>query len=143
MKRPDTIKGLCVSDVALRPAARRCRATSGAIILFVLLDGAIKLMSWPMVTQAMDRLDHGSSEYVARFLGAINLICAAACAFPPTSFVSAILTAGYLERALVSHLEIGGALVTAVLSGLCLGVALLGGLWLRDRRSRRLASFAS
>jgi hypothetical protein len=69
-------------------------------------------------------------------------MCAAVCTFPPTSFVRAILTAGYLGHAMVSHPEIGGALFTAILSGLAAAVVLFGGLYLRDRRSRTVAPFA-
>jgi DoxX-like family len=110
------------------PVLRRC-APSGVVILFLLLDGAIRLVPWPMVTANMDRLDYGPGECVARLLGAINLICT----FQPASFVGAIVTAGYLVRAMISHVEIIGSPFAFVLSGACVGAMLWGGSRLRDR----------
>ena len=109
------------------------RASSGVIIALMLLDGAIKLVPWPMVTETMDRMGYGSSESLARFLGAVGLMGTAVCAFPPTSFVGAILMSGYVASALVSHVRPGIPLFTEILFDFYLGVLLWGGLWLRDR----------
>ena len=38
------------------------RVLSGLVILFLLLDGAIKLVPWPIVTETMDKIGFGSSE---------------------------------------------------------------------------------
>ena len=135
----NAIAGPRVGNGTARTSILFSRTTGSAIILFVLLDGAVELMSWPIVAQAMDRLGHGSSDWAARLFGAINLICAAAYALPPTSFVNAILTAGYLEHAMLSHMEIGRAVLTL---GLDLCVVLLGAVWLRDRQSRIVAPIA-
>lgn len=72
------------------------RVSGGVVIFLMLLDGAIRLVPWPMVTETMDRMGYGSSESLARFLGIISLIGTALYAFPPTSFVGAIVTTGYL-----------------------------------------------
>jgi DoxX-like family len=108
----------------------------------MVLDGAIKLVPWPIVTETMDRMGYGSSESLARCLGAISLICTALYAFPPTSFVGAILMTGYLGGAMASHVRIGSPLFTHILFGFYLGVMVWGGLWLRDRRLRSLLPFA-
>lgn len=126
-----------------RPAIWLGRASSGLVILFMLLDGAIKLVPWPIVTETMDRMGYGSSESLARSLGAISLVCTALYAFPPTSFVGAILMTGYLGGAMASHVRIESPLFTHVLFGFYLGVMVWGGLWLRDRRLRELLPFAS
>ena len=126
-----------------RPAIWLGRVTSGLVILFMLLDGAIKLVPWPIVTETMDRMGYGSSESLARSLGAISLVCTALYALPPTSFVGAILMTGYLGGAMASHVRIGSPLFTHVLFGFYLGVMVWGGLWLRDRRLRELLPFAS
>jgi hypothetical protein len=118
------------------------RVSSGLVILIMLLDGAIKLVPWPIVTATMDRMGYGSSERLARCLGAISLVCAALYAFPPTSFVGAILMTGYLGGAMASHVRIGSPLFTHILFGFYLGVMLWGGLWLRDKRLRALLPFA-
>jgi hypothetical protein len=111
--------------------------------MFMLLDGAIKLVPWPIVTETMDRMGYGSSESLARCLGAISLVCTALYAFPPTSFVGAILMTGYLGGAMASHVRIESPLFTHVLFGFYLGVMVWGGLWLRDKRLRSLLPFAS
>ncbi len=126
-----------------RPAIWLGRASSGLVILFMVLDGAIKLVPWPIVTETMDRMGYGSSESLARSLGAISLVCTALYAFPPTSFVGAILMTGYLGGAMASHVRIESPLFTHVLFGFYLGVMVWGGLWLRDRRVRELLPFAS
>jgi hypothetical protein len=125
-----------------RPAIWLGRATSGIVILFMVLDGAIKLVPWPIVTETMDRMGYGSSESLARCLGAISLICTALYAFPPTAFVGAILMTGYLGGAMASHVRIGSPLFTHILFGFYLGVMVWGGLWLRDGRLRSLLPFA-
>ena len=126
-----------------RPAIWLGRASSGLVILFMVLDGAIKLVPWPIVTETMDRMGYGSSESLARSLGAISLVCTALYAFPPTSFVGAILMTGYLGGAMASHVRIESPLFTHILFGFYLGVMVWGGLWLRDRRVRELLPFAS
>ena len=125
------------------PALWSGRLLSGLVILFLLFDGAIKLVPWPIVTETMDRMGYGSSESLARCLGAISLVCTALYALPPTSFVGAILMTGYLGGAMASHVRIGSPLFTHILFGFYLGVMLWGGLWLRDRRLRALLPFAS
>src|ERR1700676_363801 len=51
------------------------RGLSGLVILFLLFDGAIKLVPWPVVTETMDRIGYGSSEALARSLGLITIVC--------------------------------------------------------------------
>jgi DoxX-like family len=82
------------------------RLIGGLIILFLLVDGASKLVPWPSVIAAMDRIGSGSSDAPARALGAITTACIALTAIPPTSIVGAILWTGYLGNALVTHLPI-------------------------------------
>lgn len=114
------------------------RVSGGVVIFLMLLDGAIRLVPWPMVTEAMDRMGYGSSESLARFLGTISLIGTALYAFPPTSFVGAIVTTGYLGSALVSHVRIESPLSADLVLALCLGVVLAAGLRRRDRGTRVL-----
>ncbi len=65
-------------------------------------------------------------------LGAITVVCTLLSAVPPTSFVGAILLAGYLVGAIASYVRIDSPLLTHLLFGSCLGVMVWGGLWLRD-----------
>ena len=117
------------------------RVLSGLVIVFLLFDGAIKLVPWPIVTETMDRIGYGSSETLARSLGVITVACTVLYAIPPTSFVGAILLTGYLGGAMASHLRIGSPLFTHTLFGFYLALMVWGGLWLRDRRLRALLPF--
>jgi hypothetical protein len=124
-----------------KPALWTGRILSGLVILFMLFDGAIKLVPWPIVTETMDRIGYGSSESLARTLGAITVACTVLYAIPPTSFVGAILLTGYLGGAMASHVRLGSPLFTHTLFGLYLGLMVWGGLWLRDRSLRTLIPF--
>jgi hypothetical protein len=117
------------------------RILSGLVIVFLLLDGAIKLVPWPVVTDTLDRMGYGSSETLARSLGIITIICTALYSIPPTSILGAILLTGYLGGAMASHVRIGSPLLTHVLFGFYLGLMVWGGLWLRDRNLRTLIPF--
>jgi hypothetical protein len=111
---------------------------SGLAILFLLFDGAIKLVPLGVVTETMDRIDYGSSETLARSLGAITVICTLLYAVPPTSFVGAILLTGYLGGAIASHVRVVSPLFTHVLLGFYLGLMVWGAVWMRDARPRQL-----
>jgi hypothetical protein len=124
-----------------KPALWTGRILSGLVILFMRFDGAIKLVPWPVVTETMDRIGYGSSESLARTLGAITVACTVLYAIPPTSIVGAILLTGYLGGAMASHLRIDSPLFTHTLFGFYLGLMLWGGLWLRDRNLRALIPF--
>ena len=121
-----------------KPARWTGRFLSGFVILFLLFDGAIKLVPWPVVTETMDKMGYGSSESLARTLGAITIACTVLYAIPPTSILGAILLTGYLGGAMASHVRIGSPLFSHVLFGLYLGLMVWGGLWLRDRGLRDL-----
>lgn len=125
----------------LRPSQWLGRLLSGFAILFLLFDAAMKLVPLPVVTETMDRIGHGSSETLARALGAITMICTILYAVPPTSFVGAILVTGYLGGAIASHLRIDSPLFTHNLFGLYFGLMVWGGLWLRDPKLRQLLPF--
>jgi hypothetical protein len=124
-----------------KPALWTGRILSGLVILFMLFDGAIKLVPWPIVTETMDRIGYGSSESLARTLGAITVACTVLYAIPPTSILGAILLTGYLGGAMASHVRLGSPLFTHTLFGLYLGLMVWGGLWLRDRSLRTLIPF--
>ena len=81
---------------ASKPARWIGRTLSGLVIVFLMFDGAIKLVPWPVVTETMDRMGYGSSETLARSLGIITIVCTALYSIPPTSILGAILLTGYL-----------------------------------------------
>jgi len=124
-----------------KPARWTGRVLSGLVIVFMLFDGAMKLVPWPIVTETMDRMGYGSSEGLARSLGIITIVCTVLYAVPPTSILGAILLTGYLGGAIASHLRIDSPLFSHTLFGLYLGLMVWGGLWLRDRSLRSLIPF--
>ena len=133
-----TIAEIAESHEISKPARWTGRILSGFVIVVLLLDGAIKLVPWPVVTQTMDQMGYGSSESLARTLGVITVICTVLYAIPPTSILGAILLTGYLGGAMASHVRIGSPLFSHTLFGLYLGLMVWGGLWLRDRSLRDL-----
>jgi hypothetical protein len=124
-----------------KPARWTGRVLSGLVIAFLLFDGVIKLVPWPVVTETMDRMGYGSSETLARSLGIITIVCTVLYSVPPTSILGAILLTGYLGGAIASHVRIGSPMFTHVLFGFYLGLMVWGGLWLRDPALRNLISF--
>jgi len=95
-----------------KPARWTGRILSGLVIAFLLFDGAIKLVPWPIVTETMDKMGYGP-----------------------------ILLTGYLGGAMASHVRIGSPLFSHTLFGLYLGLMVWGGLWLRDKNLRSLIPF--
>jgi hypothetical protein len=112
------------------------RLMSGLVILFLLLDGAMKLIPLDVVIKASEPL--GIPGDLARTLGVLTLVCTLLYAFPRTAVLGAILLTGYLGGAIATHLRVGDPLFSHVLFGAYLGLMVWGGLYLRDRRLRAL-----
>ena len=70
-----------------RPMRLLGRVLSGLVIVFLLFDGAIKLVPWPVVTETMEKMGYGSSESLARTLGVITIVCTVLYSIPPTSIL--------------------------------------------------------
>jgi hypothetical protein len=124
-----------------KPARITGRVMSGLVILFLLFDGAMKLIPLPIVTETMDKMGYGASDNLARSLGIITIVCTLLYSVPPTSILGAILLTGYLGGAIASHVRIDSPLFTHTLFGLYLGLLLWGGLYLRDGNLRALIPF--
>lgn len=118
------------------------RIMSGAIILFMIFDGVIKLPPLDIVTQTMAELGWPADIGTARLLGIIGLISTALYALPRTSFLGAILLTAYFGGAIATQVRIGNPLFSHTFFGIYLGLLLWGGLWLRDPRLRRLLPFS-
>jgi hypothetical protein len=114
------------------------RVMSGLVILFLLLDGAIKMVPIQPVTDSMKELGYPTSDGFARLLGAIVLVGTALYAWPRTAVLGAILLTGLFGGAIASHLRLGDPLFSHTLFGLYLGVLMWAGLWLRDPALRTL-----
>jgi hypothetical protein len=114
------------------------RVLSGVTVLFLLLDGGIKLAPLPVVTDTMLQLGYSASPELARGLGVMTLAIALLYAAPRTAILSAILLTGLLGGAMATHLRVGSPLFSHLFFGLYLGLIAWGGLYLRDPRLRAL-----
>ncbi len=117
------------------------RVLSGLVIVFLVGDGAVKLIPLSVVTETMGQLGYPATADLARTLGVLTLLCTLLYAIPRTSVLGAILLTGYLGGAIATHLRVGNPLFTHLLFGVYLGLMVWGGLYLRDERVRALIPF--
>lgn len=116
------------------------RALTALATLFLLFDGAMKLVKPAFVVKATTEL--GFSETVIVPLGIVLLVGTALYLVPPTAVLGAILLTGYLGGAVATHVHAGhGAF--QVFFPVIFGALLWGGLVLRDRRLRALVPWRS
>jgi len=126
------------------PAARLGWAMSGAAILFLGADaGAKLLMPEMMAAYTPPELRIPGDPAFYRLLGTILALSAALYAVPRTAFLGALLLTAYLGGAVATHLSAGSPLFSNTFFGVYLGVALWGGLWLREARLRTLLPLRS
>ena len=111
------------------------RIMSALSALFLLMDGAMKLVKPAPVLEATARLGYAESVIVP--LGIVLLVCTVVYIIPRTAVLGAILLTGYLGGAVAAHLRIGDA-VFPMFFPVIVGVLLWGGLFLRDARLRVL-----
>ena len=114
------------------------RVLSGIAVLFLLFDGAIKLVPIQPVTDSLRELGYPATDSFARFLGVLTLLCTALYAWPRTALLGAVLLTGLMGGAIASHLRLGDPLLSHTLFGVWLGLLFWAGLWLRDERVRRI-----
>src|SRR5829696_1821683 len=114
------------------------RVLSGLVILFLTVDGAIKLVPIQPVIDSMRELGYPASVSFARFIGVVTLVGTALYAWPRTSLLGAVLLTGLMGGAIVAHLRLDHPLFSHTLFGVYLGLLLWAGLWLRDEQLRTL-----
>ena len=114
-------------------------ALSGLAILFLGIDAGAKLLVPAMMaayTPPQLRIPADPSFY--RLLGSILAVSTILYALPRTAVLGAILLTAYLGGAIATHLLAASPLLSNTLFGAYLGLAVWGGLWLRDARVRAL-----
>ena len=84
------------------------RIMSGLVVLFLLFDGAIKLIPLDIVITTSQEL--GIPTHLARTLGVMTLVGTLLYAWPRTSVLGAILLTGYLGGAIYVHVRVGSPL---------------------------------
>jgi hypothetical protein len=111
-------------------------AMSGLVVLFLLFDGASKLMLIAPVVEATTQI--GYPVNLVRPIGIVGLVCAVLYAVPRTAMLGGILLTGLLGGAVASKMRLEEPLFSQVLFGVYVGVLAWGGLYLRDDRLRAL-----
>jgi hypothetical protein len=103
--------------------------------LFLLVDGAMKLVKPAPVVEATVRLGYPESVIVP--LGVVLLTCTVVYLIPRTAVLGAILLTGYLGGAVATHVRASDSWFP-ILFPVVIGVLVWGGLYLRDERLRTL-----
>jgi hypothetical protein len=113
------------------------RILSGLPALFLLVDGAMKLVKPApvVVLETMVRL--GYPESVILPIGIVLLGCTTIYLIPRTAVLGATLLTGYLGGAVATHVRVGESWFSVIFP-VTLGVLIWGGLYLRDERLRAL-----
>lgn len=115
-----------------RLALRAGWTFSALVIVFLLMDGAIKLVPLPVVNQTLAALGYADSDTLSRGIGVLTLACALLYAWPRTALLGAILMTGLMGGAMAAHLRVGSPVLSHLLFGFYLGALAWLGLWLRE-----------
>src|SRR5262245_30201569 len=126
------------SDIQPAPISKK-RLWAGRIVgglpaLFLLVDGAMKLVKPAPVIEATVKLGYPESSIVG--IGVALVVCVILYLIPRTAVLGAILLTGYLGGAVATHVRVSD--LPSVLYPIVFAVLLWGGLSLRDDRLRAL-----
>lgn len=113
------------------------RIISGLPALFLLVDGAMKLVKPAVVVEATVKLGYAESAIIP--IGVVLIICTILYLIPKTSVLGAILLTGYLGGAVATHVRAPEG-VFPIIFPVILGVLLWLGLYLRNSKLRALFS---
>jgi hypothetical protein len=111
------------------------RVLSALAVVFLVFDGAIKLMKLPAVLDATVQLGFPLSSIVP--IGLTLLVCTLIYAIPRTSVVGSVLLTGYLGGAVAAQARAGHPLSETVFP-IIMAAVIWTGVFLRDRRVRAL-----
>ena len=114
-------------------------ALSGLAILLLGTDAGAKLLVPAMMAAyTPPQLKIPTDLGFYRLLGTILAGCTMLYAIPRTAVLGAVLLTAYLGGAVATHLSAGSPLLSNTLFGVYLGIAVWGGLYLREPRLRTL-----
>jgi hypothetical protein len=106
------------------------RILSGLVVLFLLMDGVMKLFKPAAVVKASAGL--GWPDQIIVPTGIVLLICTILYAIPRTAVLGAVLLTGYLGGAVAVQWRVGHPLFAETLFPVYMGILLWAGLCLRD-----------
>jgi hypothetical protein len=125
----------------MEPVSRAARITGniigGLIILFMLADGAAKVMKFKPYVEGTVKA--GFAESLVVPLGVLALFCTIVYMIPRTSILGAILLTAYFGGATATHVHLGQPFYFPVVFGILTWLAL----YLRDTRVRALIPLRS
>src|ERR1700693_6189495 len=124
----------CASLVTNRQR-RAGRVVSAVPILFLLLDGGMKLFKPSFVVQATTQLGYPESTIVG--IGTVLVLSVLLHLLPRTSFLGALLLTAYLGGAVASKVRVGAPLFDFAFASI-VAALLWSGFWLRDGGVRAL-----
>ena len=116
------------------------RIVGGLPVLFLLVDGVMKLFKPAVVVDATVKLGYSESTIIP--IGLVLIACTVLYLIPATSVVGAILLTGYLGGAVATHVRAGEGLFSIIFP-IIFGILLWLGLYLRDFRLRELVPVRS
>jgi hypothetical protein len=111
------------------------RIISAVAVLFLLIDGVLKLLETADVVDVTVRL--GYPESIIVNLGIVLIASTVIYVIPRTTVLGAILLTGYLGGAVATHVRTDGPLFS-ILFPVILGLLIWGGPYLRDKRLRAI-----
>ena len=117
------------------------RIVSALTVVFLLVDGIMKMMKAPVAVEGSMQLGYPESVVVG--IGVLLLVCTFLYAIPRTSILGAVLLTGYLGGAIATQVRVGNPLFSHVLFPVYVGVMVWGGLFLRDSRLRGLLPYGA
>jgi hypothetical protein len=127
------------SETQTTPVSKKAlwagRIISALPILFLLIDGIMKLFKPALVVEATVQL--GYPETIIIPLGIVLTACTVLYLIPRTAVLGAILLTGYLGGAVATHVRLSQGIFPATFP-VIMGVLVWGGLWLRDNSVRSL-----
>ena len=116
------------------------RIVSGLPALFLLVDGAMKLVKPAVVVDATTKL--GYSESLIIPIGIVLIVCTILYLIPTTAVLGAILLTAYLGGAVATHVRASEGIFPIVFPIIFGGLLWLG-LYLNDVRLRALIPLRS
>jgi hypothetical protein len=116
------------------------RILGGLPVLFLLVDGGMKLVKPAPVVEATVQLGYPESAIVG--MGLALLVGTVLYVIPRTAILGAILVTGYLGGAVATHVRVGAPLFNVLFPAI-FGALLWASLWLRDARVRAMLPLRS
>jgi hypothetical protein len=113
------------------------RVISGLVSALLLFSGVMKLKGGPEVSAGVAQM--GLPESMVVPLGILEISCVVIYLIPATSVLGAILLAGYMGGAILTHWRVGDVFFVQILIGIFVWL----GLYLREGRLKELLPLRS